>query len=228
MDCVVLTVDNEWTPDELISHTASVLDDYGVEATFFSTHDDDVELGSHERALHPNFLREGYTEQEAFDEISELYPEATGTRSHGLYVHSGLREHYPRYDLTYESNYMMYGEAGIKPFYMYDDIVQLPIYFMDDMWLRRGADPDEVDEMLEVEGLKVLAFHPSHVYMNSSDIEFYEEMKDYYQQPEKLREKRHEGYGVTTVFEQILQMIEEKELETLTAAEAAERYRASR
>jgi len=226
-DVVVLTIDTEWTPDKLIRNAADILNEYGVSATFFSTHDDGVSLDNHERGLHPNFFEDSISEEEVFEDISQLYPEATGSRSHGLYIHSGLRNLYPEHGISYESNYMMYGESGLHPFYMYDDVVQLPIYFMDDMWMRRGAKDFDVGDMLDKPGMKVLAFHPSHIYMNSHSIEFYEEQKEYYHDPKKLRENRYDDEGVTVLFRDILENIEEEGRETLTAKEASQRFRDS-
>lgn len=213
-DEVVVTVDTEWCPDPVIADTVDLLDDHGVSATLFSTHDDGVDADGHERALHPNFLADDTTEVEALDTVARAYPDATGLRSHGMYVHSPLRAEYEAYGIGYESNYAAYLVDALEPFWMFGEAVQFPVYFMDDTWLRLRADPDalpSVDELLCGPGLRVLDFHPVHVYLNTPDIDYYRARKDAYHDPDRLREERYEGLGVRDLFVEVLERLDSED-----------------
>lgn len=220
---IAVTVDTDWAPAGCIRDVRSLLDEHGVDATFFSTDDDGVDLGGHERALHPNYLTDDPEEAE-FERLTELYPDAVGVRSHSLYTHGGLQRLYEDSPLVYESNYIMYGVEGIHPFEMINGLVQLPIYFMDDFWMSTEADVD-AEQLLEADGLKVFGFHPVHVYLNTPDHAYYERHKDAYQDPDRLFEHRYEGRGVRWLFREFLAALERRDERVATMREIASEYR---
>ena len=226
---IAMTVDTEWCPDSVIEDTISLLESYDVSATLFSTHNDSVATAEHERALHPNLFDEERNERAVIDDIAAHYPDASGIRTHGLYVHSPLRNVYPEFGLTYESNYIEYLRDGIKPFWLFDGVLQFPIYFMDDMWLRTRADEGHLPDpgtLLDGGGLQVYDFHPVHVFLNTPKIEYYQTHKEYYDDPEYLRERRAEGPGVRDLFVELLAEIERRDESTRTLGELDEAFRA--
>lgn len=223
-DDVVVTVDTEWCPDTVIADTVDLLDAHDVPATLFSTHADGIDAGRHERALHPNFLAADTGEAEALDAVATAYPAATGLRAHNMYVHSPLRSHYGEYDLWYESNYAAYLVDDLEPFWMFGEVVQLPVYFMDDTWLRLRDDPEalpSVDVLLTGPGLRVLDFHPIHVYLNTPDIDYYRAHKDRYDDPDRLADARYDGLGVRDLFVAVLDRLADREVRTAGALAAA-------
>lgn len=227
---IAITLDLEWSPSDIIEDTLQLLSSHGTSATLFSTHDDGFEVAraGHERGLHPNFLREGEAEADELASVSSHYPGATGVRSHCLYVHSRLRELYCDFGLEYESNYMMYRVEGISPFEIYPDIVQFPVYFMDDMWLRRWGPDDplpDVEALLSGPGLKVFDFHPPHVYYNTPSIDYYERHKDAYWDETAPLSLRYEGTGVRDLFVDVLDHIRERGLETALLGDLSREFR---
>lgn len=224
---IAITLDLEWAPSPVIADTLELLDAYGVRATLFSTHDDGFDVTGHERALHPNFLREGQTEREALAEVAELYTEATGLRSHSLYVHSPLRSLYDEFGLAYESNYMMYRVPGISPFGMLPDVVQFPVYFMDDEWFRRESQGvPTAEELLHPEGLKVFDFHPPHIFYNTPSMEYYTEHKEeYWSESPDIDGIRYDGDGVRDVFVDLLEYLEANGYHPWTMSELEDTYR---
>jgi hypothetical protein len=210
---IAITIDLEWSPAPLIADTLALLDDAGIRATLFSTHDDgfDVEAYGHERALHPNFQRSDQTEQEAFDELHALYPAAQGIRSHRMYCHTPLRAMYAERGITYESNYMMDRVAGIEPFAMAGGVVQFPVYFMDDVWLRSVAPGEsasiDVETLLAPDGWKVFDFHPPHIYYNTPSIAHYQQHKAAYWADPDAR-LRSRGPGVRDLFIELIDRVD--------------------
>ena len=223
----VLTMDLEWAPDPVLGDVFELLSDYGVSSTLFSTHEDGFDLSDHERALHPNFLQDS-PEEDVLRELAESYPEATGIRSHGLYVHSPLRDNYDRFGLEYESNYMMEFVDGIRPFSMPSGFAQFPIYFMDDDWFRRrnGDEPiPDIQDWIEGDGLRVFDFHPPHIAFNTPTEQFYEDNRDrFWQETVEPKELRYEGLGVRDLFRTVLEYVAEHDVETSTLGELAEEF----
>lgn len=222
---IALTATTEWSPSPVIEDTLDLFKEVNIPATFFSTHDDGLDLGSNfERALHPNF-KKNKDDEVILDEISSVYDNAIGVRSHSLHIYTGLREFYKEQDIRYESNYLMYGEENIDPFWMYDGVVQFPIKFMDDMWLRRGSKQTDIQNILDGDGLKILAFHPVHIFINSPTIDYYESNKEHYNDAEQLRNNRYGGEGVRDVFKKILKESAESDEEVATLGEIYEKYK---
>lgn len=210
---VALTIDIDWAPDVLIQDTIDLCTEHSVPATVFSTHDDGISLGGeHERAIHPNFFGED-DDSAVLSALAEKYPEARGVRSHGLYTYTNLRTEYEQLGLSYESNYLMFGQQGVDPYWMHGDVIQFPIYFMDDMWMRRGS--PAMDNWGDCETVRVLAFHPIHIYLNTPTIDYYQQHKDGYQEPSYLRDNRYEGRGVRDLFIDILSTLDDVRTETL-------------
>jgi len=215
---IALSMDMEWATPQVIRDSLDLLSEYSVSATLFSTHDDGFDVEPHERALHPNFMGEDAEPESVIAELSDYYPDALGTRSHAMYTYSGLRSLYGDHGLVYESNYMMYGVDGIRPFEMTRDVVQLPVYFMDDTWLRRSGESEAIPDpasLLSGPGLKVFDFHPPHVAFNTPSISYYEEHKDaYWDESTDLRELRSADPGVRDLFVRLLEHVADHDVET--------------
>lgn len=200
-----ITIDVDWAPKPVIEDTLSLLDERDITATVFSTHDDGIQLSGHERAIHPNFAgSESY--DESLDTLLSLYPEAVGARSHRLHTTTQLKMDYPT-EICYESNYLMFGVEEIRPFRHLEDVVQFPIYFMDDVWLRHGKPSMDFARELARDSLTVLAFHPIHIYLNTPRIEYYEQRKDIYHEPDALRAERSDEFGIRDLFTSLLDTI---------------------
>lgn len=200
-----ITIDIDWAPKPVIEDTLSLLDERDIVATVFATHDDGIQLSRHERAIHPNFDDSG-SYNEVLDTHLSYYPEAVGVRSHGLHTTTRLKLDYPT-DICYESNYMMFGVERISPFLHIENVVQFPIYFMDDIWLRHGKPSMNFMSELIRDSVTVFAFHPIHIYLNTPRIEYYEQRKDIYHDPESLREERSDEFGVRDLFISLLDNI---------------------
>lgn len=220
---IAITIDVEWAPEPVLRDTLEIIDEYGIEVTLFSTHDDGVEVSNHERALHPNYFKFD-DDRSALETITELYPEATGVRSHGLYSYTNLRDHYSAFDIEYESNHMTFLVEGMQPYVMPDGMVQFPIFWMDDQWLvRHGNDRPEWGELITEDGLYVFDFHPPHVALNTPALSYYEANKEnIYNEPD-IDEVQSSEHGVRQMLIDLLEFVESESLETVTLDEQASR-----
>lgn len=216
---ISITLDLEWATRPVLRETLDLIDQYDVSMTLFSTHDDDLEIDDHERALHPNFDKEESV-SEIMTSLTSLYPNATGLRSHQMLISCPLRTEFVEYGIEYESNYMAYEVEGLAPFMMPEGTLQFPVYWMDDVWFRNDAEPVDPSTLLNPSGLKVFDFHPPHICFNTPSARYYETHKEeYWADDADVERLRAEEYGVRDVFTSLLSYIERHNIETYTLGE---------
>jgi hypothetical protein len=221
---VCVTIDVEWAAQEVLDDLVRALDERGVRATFFCTHPGSRVPG-HERALHPNFRRNGDTIRALREKLGPSYldvtdaavyehvlrttlefaPEARGTRSHSLFYESDLLPRYEALGLRYDSTYFSPMTQGLRPTERGFGVLELPVYFMDHHALLVRQRSFQLEDLrLDSPGLKVLDFHPNIVYTNATTLELYESMRAAYRDPGRLLELRQPGRGPRTLFLDVL------------------------
>ncbi len=237
---ICLTVDVEWAQPAILADLVKCFDERGLKATFFVTHAD-VNVGSHEYAIHPNFRPLGGTmrrlrqehgtdwlhwqEQDIYQYVLkftlEYAPQARGTRSHGLFYDTNMFRVYGGLGLEYDSNQFLPLVPHLQPFWKEYGILELPIYYMDHFDICHGLSDYKVSSLkLEQPGLKVFDFHPNIVLMNSPTEAHYETCKpDHYHDYTWLVENRYQGHGSRSLFLDLLDEIATRNLPTLTLGE---------
>lgn len=213
----ILSIDVEWAHPEVLADVVGLLDERDLRATFFCTHDG-ISVAHHERALHPNFRRSGNTLFPACEPIPEagsdrdfyrlvlekthrFCPDAVGVRAHGLFQDSELLAVYGAAGLEYDSTSFFPLVDGLMPFWPGRGVLELPLYYMDHWDLLEQATRFELAALrLDAPGLKILAFHPTLVYVNAATEAQYLASKERYDDPDGLRRLRHPGRGVRTLF----------------------------
>jgi hypothetical protein len=222
-DLVCLTIDVEWAHPEVLADLTDAIAERGLRATLFCTHPG-VPAGVHERALHPNFRRNGDTmrminrehpdalnwpERRLYDCIirhtKSFCPEAVGTRSHSLFYESDLLPVYQEHGLRYDSSVFLPLMPNIVPVKKEFGVVEFPIYYMDHWDLMENATDFSVAKLqLEAPGLKVFDFHPNIVYTNArTNADYLDDKVDYFN-PAKLATRRRTGRGARTLFFELL------------------------
>ncbi len=214
-----ITSDIDWAEDEVITYMLDILDEYDCKATLFCTHDISSIKGidKHELAIHPNFTS-GRPEVEVLRELKTLFPKAKGTRSHCLYLHSKLFDIYRELDLVYDSNYLVSNQI-VHPFYLSDNILEIPMFFEDDSYLSKSSDFTLASLDMQSDGLRVFNFHPIHIFLNTRQLSDYEDAKKYSCEPNKIAGYRNKGEGICDLFIQLLKYIKSHDLETRTLGE---------
>lgn len=214
MDALAITFDIDWACDEVIDFVKQQLNASGVKATFFATHAtatlDHLDEDRFEIGLHPNYKSIGPEAENILAELKQQYPTAIGARSHGLVVSSNILQSYVKHGLRYESNIFLYQHDGLHPVWRFKSLLSIPFSWSDDKHLELGRVHDMAELRLSSIGLKVLNFHPIHVYLNSPDPKVYEEAKKDYKNFEWLESLRHhQGAGVGTLFVDLLRWVRE-------------------
>jgi hypothetical protein len=223
MDDIVLTIDIDWAPDFAIDFVAEQLISRRIRATWFVTHMSPAiarlrrypelfELG-----IHPNFSlgsTHGDTPDAVLRHCMTLVPEAASVRTHLLIQSTPLlRQILAQNRITTDVSLFLPGTPHIRPVKWLSrrrTLLRIPYFWADDFEMERNIPCWHLTPHLRVgEGLKVFAFHPIHVYLNSGDIEIYQTLKHRVPKiseasPHVLGPYIQSGEGTFTLFEKVV------------------------
>jgi len=187
-----LTFDMDWAPDYILEDLKDIIRGRDIEATVFYTHKTGIfdDFRNIEKGLHPDIRDVGAAEQKVA-ELKEHYPEAVSLRSHSLNDSGRLNRIFSRYGINIKSNYLLYMKEGIDVVKMpYEfELFEAPIYFLDGNFLFTQKDIKKFSiDMLNLgsPGLKIVGFHPVHIYLNTDDYTRYEDAKRYMDNKERF------------------------------------------
>jgi hypothetical protein len=236
---LVLTVDVDWSPNACIEDTLAIIRAAEVPATVFATAGTPYELlDGFDIGIHPDFR--GAT-QDAKGIESELtaclteFPRATGLRSHALVTSSRhalvIRDGFGA--IKYTSNYYMPGVERLAPFLSQAGIPELPIWWMDHLYLEAQGfcDCDLFMAEFNSPGLKVIDLHPFHVFINSQDREHFQSARRDYHHARLLESHRRAGPGVRELLLSLLDQVRSRKwtvhscTSLLRAINPAKKYR---
>lgn len=214
-DRLFLTIDVDWAHDEVLSDTIDLVDQAGVHATWFVTHDTPVlerlrANPRYELGIHPNFnwllagdARQGADAREVVARLQAIVPEARCVRSHSMAQSTGLLQVFADAGLTHDANHFIPAAAGIllKPWRLWNGMVRIPYNWEDDVtcaYREMAMAAPGVAETGRMGGLHVFDFHPIHVFLNTETMQRYERTRDLHHSPEELRMQRNPGRGART------------------------------
>ena len=226
---ICITLDIDWARDEIVRPVIEMMEQAGVKATLFATHQsqllNDLDADQFEVGLHPNFNEANGDFNGPIQELKALYPRAKGVRSHSLFQSSHILRLFKKNGLKYEGNAFLPFHEGLRPVVKVKGLVSIPFYWEDDMHFLLGY-PFKLEVLrLEAPGLKVFSFHPIHVFMNTCSEEHYVSYRRYYQDPEKLKQSMNlQGEGVATLFRSLLDYTSKSEKPTYTLYEIYKEY----
>jgi len=211
----LITLDVDWAPDFVLDLVFAEIAARSIRATVFATHSSPAIQNVHscfDVGIHPNITNLCEAEQRIL-KLKETFPTACCLRNHSLTTSSRLLSVYSRCGISVTSNYAMYGMSGLSPVALPHGITEYPIWYMDDLHAMRWAQTDAqqlLDDLIGTDGLKVLAFHPIHIYINSCGSAAYESAKHGLDDREKLASLVNDGPGIRTFFEDVLALAEVK------------------
>jgi len=186
----ILTLDVDWAPDSVIRHVASVLQERGVKATWFISHDSTavrelLRWPDFEAGLHPNYLpgsSQGSSTHEVLETLLRIVPDAVSVRSHAIVQSGPLLNHYVEHtSLKIDSTIFLPEMPNIQPvrhLSLGGSLLRVPFFWADDYEMCKHPPQWNMEQYIEVPGLKVMMFHPIHVALNSPDFAFYQGFKE--------------------------------------------------
>lgn len=218
-DKLFLTFDCDWAHDDIIKDTLNLIQECQVPSTFFVTHKSDMlqelrDLEYIELGIHPNFNRlllGDLTREKSFedviDQLRDLVPEATSTRSHSLVSGSPIEAVYQKTNITHDSSLYIphqFNSYEIHPSRTFQGGVKCPYFYCD--FASCFHQPEPVSTLVRRGGLKVFDFHPIHIFLNSESPERYENTRTMHQRPDELIDYRFNGEGARTRFQELLNL----------------------
>jgi hypothetical protein len=218
LDKTFLTFDMDWAHDEIIQDTLNIINCNGVSSTWFVTHkslllsqmmnDDNIELG-----IHPNFNKildgsnkENNTNSRSItEEAIKLVGNCNSIRSHSLTQSEKLLEEFQSLGLTHICNLYIPLSANIelKPFKLWDNITIVPHSWQDNVQLKLNNGFFK-NESINNQNLKVFNFHPIHIYLNTENLNRYENSRHLHKNPNELKKYRYNGVGVRSFLLELL------------------------
>ena len=213
-----LTLDLDWAHDEVIDHAIDIVEQAGVPATWFVTHQTSridrlranplFELG-----IHPNFVPllngdpvKGKDAYEVLERLFELVPEAKAVRSHSLVQSSRLLQMFEEVGLTHECNDFIPLSSGmtIKPWEDFFRVIRVP-YFWSDDFHSLGLIPQNLEEISRLPGMLGFTFHPIHIYLNTDTMARYENAREDFRDIDRLEAHRNlQGRGIANILMEML------------------------
>ena len=182
----LLTFDVDWAPDWVCFEVSALLERYGVPSTWFVTHPSDHVQYMLERpelyevGIHPNFLPQsshGESFKEVFAYFDSFVPAATTMRTHSVFQSGHLLNFVARNtSISVDCSILLRGYPGILPFHIDFGghyLTRVPFIWADDNEIEAQRAQWHPDELMSVDGVKVFAFHPIHILLNSRFPEHY-------------------------------------------------------
>lgn len=189
---ISLTLDTDWAAEEVLDDVLGLLDEAGIQVTFFATHrsaamDRAGTLG-HEIGLHPNF--ENDNPLDALLALKAIYPEAIGVRSHRLRQDSAILNAFQQAGMAYDSNIFAFLEPDFTGYRYYTGMRRFPIYWGDltAVNLRKGLELDSMP--MRPDRDYTFLFHPIHIFLNTVSAAHYDRARPHARDLAVLRDLR--------------------------------------
>jgi len=225
-DNIYITFDIDWAPDYILEHCIEFCGELDMRVTYFATHQtkllDQINCSNdNELAVHPNFdnllnRKEGQKGVEIIlKELRDFAPSARSIRSHSVLQSARLLDIFAASGFTHDVNTWIPHWSGIQlgPWKDHNGIVMVPFYWADDIYCVNQQSRN-VRGLLDRPGLKVLDFHPVHLYLNTDSYELYESSKPYHNEPKALERYRNNSTknGVRVFLEELIIEAKRKDL----------------
>lgn len=206
---ICITLDVDWAPDFVIDYVAKILIRKKIKATWFATHmsKDVLELVKNplfEVGLHPNFLSnstQGTNPEEILENLKSLFPTAKSIKTHCLLQSSSLLMLFHKFGIENDVSLLLERTKNIAPHYSpYFHLYRFPFFWEDDVAM--SYNNWEVEQLINIPGMKIFNFHPIHIYLNSKNMENYNKLKTSFgkdlnfQNLENFINNEHDGAGM--------------------------------
>ncbi|MFL6069412.1 MAG: hypothetical protein ACJ74N_16940 [Gaiellaceae bacterium] len=190
----------------------------------------------HELGPHPT-LEAGTDWDAALQEGRELFPEATGWRSHTCIFSHMLALQLAKLGYVYATTHDDFGGRSPTPVRAAWGLWQVPIYYMDNLdfstprfWPELGWEPFApvlIQRAVEDDrGLYVFDFHPVHLLLNTPSAEYYLDRRERFRDGVSLERLRFDGYGARNFYDDLVAEMARHERQSFSIAEGVARFTA--
>ena len=218
---IFLTIDVDWAHDQIILDTIELLNSSSAKSTWFITHKSELieelkKSANCEIGIHPNFnkiLFENTSEtyKTILDDILNIVPNAKSVRSHSMTQNSRILDTFFDYGLTHDVNHFVpyFSNNFLNPWIHWNGLIKVPYIWEDDIAILykscqiKESSPSEILRKNK-SGIKVFDFHPIHIFLNTENMQRYEETRHVHQNPKELINYRFDGYGTRNMFIELI------------------------
>jgi peptidoglycan/xylan/chitin deacetylase (PgdA/CDA1 family) len=213
-------MDTDWCPEKALQYALALLQEHDLPCTVFATGPytalQNYDPSRIEIGLHPNFNHvtiDGY--EKKVQELREMYPQARGVASHAMMSSTPILNFFKQSGLQYDRNVLRYKDPIAAPFYHYNGLLRLPIFWEDDIWftIEPGV-PFTADLLIQENFRYIFNFHPIHLYQNTESQLHYQYFKSFQHEPAKLQAHIGKGYGVRSFFIDLVDYIKKQGINT--------------
>lgn len=187
-----IVLDVDWAPDFVIYETAALLKERQIRASWFITHPSPAvewlkgSPETYELGIHPNFLvnsSQGKTQAEVVDYCLRILPDAVSMRTHAYHQSSMMFDHIGRTtSIENDASVFMPLTRDLHParYWIGERYLnRFPVFWEEDNELKKPEPHMKFDaDLVNSPGLKIFAFHPMLLYLNSASIQSYSIMKN--------------------------------------------------
>ena len=218
---IFVTVDIEWSKDEIIEDVINLVEKKNIPVTWFVTHETKLlgrlrENPLFELGIHPNFNQlldgesdKGSSSMSVIESIIDVVPEAVSVRSHSLVYGTRIQNLFSKLGLTHDVSLFIPRSTGVRPpdpFCLQGGFTRVS-YSNDDYTNCLEENFGDIQDCLLENGASVFGFHPLHIFLNTSKIGLYERGKDSDIELDDLYELRStESKGNRVMFENLLSL----------------------
>jgi len=234
----LVTFDLDWAPDFVIDHVADFLIKKQVKSTWFITHRspsiERLRQYPHlfELGIHPNFRTastHGNNPQEVIRHCVDLVPNAKSIRMHSLFQSTPILDMIIKEtQCTHDVSLFLSHTPSLRPVEFVRNngkLIRIPYLWEDDFEMDYATPFWHAEQLLTIgAGLKVLDFHPIHVYLNSATFDNYTSLLRHDIKYGDLTESVavpfiHHGIGTKTMFLEVLDYLHDIQRDTYFISE---------
>lgn len=210
-----ITLDVDWANDDVLGFAIDMVEDAEIHATWLITHESRWIDRLHENPLfelgvHPNFnhlLADGPGSTKSVNEVIrqllEIVPSSRSVRSHSLTYSSRLSDSFLELGLTHDLNSYVprRATANLSPWTLPNGLTRVPTIWEDDFEFPILSDQPWGEWDI---GIRVINFHPIHLYLNTEDAQRYESTRQMHNSPKQLENHRNKSIGTRSEFQSLV------------------------
>ncbi len=123
---------------------------------------------------------------------------------------SVIMEMFKNRGLTHDVNHFIPVQAYIelKPWRLWNNLIRVPYNWEDDVHCMYGLE-EGMSSFMKSPGLKVLDFHPIHIFLNTESLDLYEHTRSVHHSPKELIKHRYLGHGTRNRFLDLVELSEQ-------------------
>lgn len=213
----VLTSDQDWAPEWAVRDLVDWVRQRAIPLHVFQTNeshtlDQAAGAGHLTRGWHPNFgpgSSHGDSPLAVVTHLISMLPGVRSARTHGFHESFQAMQVMRDAGIRFVSQFPSALSAHLVPSVHATGLIQLPVWFEDDVWMRHFPDEVAIDRLLpslRSPGLKIVNVHAVHISANAPSMTWYDARREaiYGSGDQPVR---HAGAGIRDVLDAVVDTV---------------------